>query len=144
MSTIFKNELSSDLLEKLFLSDEKCLEFLADLKWGDGFVCRKCGNTNYCPGKTPHSRRCTKCKTEESATTGTIFHNCKFPVSKAFYIAYNVCKGKEDLSTYEFARRLSLRQMTCWNFKTKIKTALQKMDSLSEGEKMSINKILTS
>jgi hypothetical protein len=144
MSAVFKEELSKKQLEELFNDDEKCLEFLADLKWHDGFVCRKCGNTNYCPGKTPHSRRCTKCKTEESATTGTIFHNCKFPVSKAFYIAYNVCKGKEDLSTYEFARRLSLRQMTCWNFKTKIQNALQQMDSLNEGEKKSINKILTS
>ena len=144
MSTIFKKELSSDFLKKLFQSDEKCLEFLADLKWGDGFVCRKCGNTNHCPGKTPYSRRCTKCKTEESATTGTIFHNCKFPVSKAFYIAYNVCKGKKDLSTYEFARRLSLRQMTCWKFKTKIQNALHQMDSLTEGEKLSINKILNS
>jgi hypothetical protein len=144
MSVIFRKELSSEQLNELFQSDEKCLEFLADLKWGNGFVCRKCGNTNHCIGKTAHSRRCTKCKTEESATTGTIFHNCKFPVSKAFYIAYNVCKGKEDLSTYEFARRLSLRQMTCWNFKTKIQHALQQMDSLSNSEKLSINKILTS
>lgn len=144
MSAIFNKELSKEKLDELFNSDEKCLEFLAELKWNDGFVCRKCGNDNHCQGKTPYSRRCTKCKTEESATTGTIFHNCKFPVSKAFYIAYNVCKGKEDLSTYEFARRLSLRQMTCWNFKTKIQHALQEMDSLSEREKSSINKILTS
>lgn len=144
MNAIFKKELSSDQLKELFQSDDKCLEFLADLKQSEGFICRKCGNTNYCPGKSPHSRRCTKCKTEESATTGTIFHNCKFPVSKAFYIAYNVCKGKEDLSSYEFARRLSLRQMTCWNFKTKIQHALQQMDTLSDGEKLSINKILTS
>jgi hypothetical protein len=144
MSAIFKKELEPEQLEELFQSDEKCFEFLADLKWSEGFICRKCGNTNHCPGKTPHSRRCTKCKTEESATTGTIFHNCKFPVSKAFYIAYNVCKGKEDLSTYEFARRLSLRQMTCWNFKTKIQHALQQMDSLNEVEKKSINQILTS
>lgn len=144
MSAIFKNELSKEQLDELFQSDEKCLEFLAELKWSDGFVCRKCGNTNYCTGKTAYSRRCTRCKTEESATTGTIFHNCKFPVSKAFYIAYNVCKGKEDLSTYEFARRLSLRQMTCWNFKTKIQHALQEMDSLTNREKSSINKILTS
>ncbi len=143
MSIIFKKELDSDQLKELFQSDEKCLEFLAEAKWGENFICRKCGNTNYCPGKTPYSRRCTRCKTEESATTGTIFHNCKFPVSKAFYIAYNVCKGKEDLSSYEFARRLSLRQMTCWNFKTKIQHALQQMDSLSEGEKSSISKILT-
>ena len=144
MSAIFKKELEPEQLNELFKSDEKCFEFLADLKWSEGFICRKCGNTNHCPGKTPHSRRCTKCKTEESATTGTIFHNCKFPVSKAFYIAYNVCKGKEDLSTYEFARRLSLRQMTCWNFKTKIQHALQQMDSLNDVEKKSINHILTS
>jgi hypothetical protein len=144
MSAIFKNEISSAQLDELFLDDKKCLEFLSEVKWHEGFMCRKCGNTNYCPGKTPYSRRCTKCKTEESATTGTIFHNCKFPVSKAFYIAYNVCKGKEDLSTYEFARRLSLRQMTCWNFKTKIQHALQQMDSLSDSEKLSINKIISS
>ncbi len=144
MSAIFNNELSKEKLDELFQNDEKCFEFLADLKWSEGFVCRKCGNTNYCAGKTAYSRRCTRCKTEESATTGTIFHNCKFPVSKAFYIAYNVCKGKEDLSTYEFARRLSLRQMTCWNFKTKIQHALQEMDSLTNREKSSINKILTS
>jgi len=143
MSAIFKSELDDKRLEELFNSEEKCYEFLADLKWSDGFTCRKCGNTNYCTGKTPHSRRCTRCKTEESSAAGTIFHNCKFPISKAFYIAYNVCKGKENISTYEFARRLSLRQMTCWNFKTKIRNALEQMDSLTETEKSSIQKIFT-
>jgi hypothetical protein len=143
MSAIFNKELSPEQLDVLFRNDEKCLEFLAQLKWDEGFVCRKCGNTNHCPGKAPHSRRCTKCKSEESATAGTIFHNCKFPVSKAFYIAYTVCKGNEDVSSYEFARRLTLRQMTCWNFKTRIQNALQQMDSLTKTEKSSIQKILS-
>jgi hypothetical protein len=143
MGKIFKTDLSEKQLEELFSSDDKCYEFLAEVKWGDGFVCRKCGNTNYCPGKTPHSRRCTKCKTEESSSAGTIFHNCKFPISKAFYIAYHVCKGKEDLSTYEYARRLALRQMTCWNFKTKIQQALIHMDTLTYIEKSSIEKIFS-
>ena len=143
MTAIFKAELDDKRLEELFHSEEKCYEFLAELKWSEGYSCRKCGNSNYCPGKTPYSRRCTKCKTEESSAAGTIFHNCKFPISKAFYIAYNVCKGREDISTYEFARRLSLRQMTCWNFKTKIRNALQQMDSLTDIEKSSIQKILT-
>jgi len=142
MGMIFSEGLTPEQLEKLFESDDSCLEFLANLKWDKGFVCRKCGNTNYCSGKTPHSRRCTKCKSEESATTGTIFHNCKFPISKAFYIAYNVCKGKEEISTYEFARRLSLRQMTCWNFKTKTISALNQMQSLTENERSAIQKML--
>ena len=141
MGAIFNKELSEIRLNELFTSDEKCFEFLAEAKWEEGFICRKCGNSNYCPGKSPYSRRCTRCKTEESVTAGTIFHNCKFPIHKAFYIAYNVCKGKEDISTYEFARRLSLRQMTCWNFKTKIQHAINQIDSLTEEEKVSIQKI---
>jgi hypothetical protein len=144
MSKIFREGLTAEELELLFTSDDACLEFLADLKWSEGFTCRKCGNNNSCPGKAPHSRRCTKCKSEESASTGTIFHNCKFPISKAFYIAYHVCKGKEDISTYEFARRLSLRQMTCWNFKTKTIAALSQMPSLTENEKSAIERMLGS
>ena len=143
MGAIFNRELTDKQLDLLFSSDEECYRFLAEVKWENGFTCRKCGNTNHCAGKTPFSRRCTKCKTEESAAAGTIFHNCKFPVHKAFYIAYNVCKGKEDLSSYELARRLSLRQMTCWNFKTRIRNFLQQIDTLSDAEKSSIRKILS-
>lgn len=139
---LFQRELSENELEALFSSDERCLAFLAEVKWEKGFVCRKCGNTNYCPGKSPHARRCTKCKSEESAASGTIFHNCKFPISKAFYIAYKVCKGMEEVSSYEFARRLSLRQMTCWNFKTKIQQALGTMNELTDAERDSVSRIL--
>jgi hypothetical protein len=144
MSKIFNEGLNPEQLEEMFHSDEKCFEFLANLKWANGFTCKKCGNANSCPGKEPFSRRCTKCKSKETATNGTIFHGVKFPISKAFYIAYNVCKGAKDISSYEFGRRLSLRQMTCWNFKTKIEHALVGMDSLSDKERSSIEKILTS
>jgi len=129
-------------LQELFSNDESCYRFLADIKWEKGYICRKCGNNNYCEGKTPYSRRCTRCKAEESAAAGTIFHNCKFPLHKAFYIAYNVCRGKEELSTYEFARRLSLRQMTCWNFRKKIRDAVSDMEHLSVSERESLRKIL--
>jgi hypothetical protein len=141
MKNFFADDLTPEVLSELFSSDEMCLEFIASLKWGEGFECRKCGNDNFCSGKTPYSRRCTKCKSEESATAGTIFHNCKFPVSKAFYIAFNVCKGNEQISTYEYARRLSLRQMTCWNFKSKISKSLDALHNLSESEKKDIRKL---
>jgi len=144
MSKIFGDNLSPEQLDEMFRSDEKCLGFLAGIKWSNGFVCKKCGNTNSCAGKEPFSRRCTKCKAKETATNGTIFHGVKFPISKAFYIAYNICKGKENISSYEFGRRLSLRQMTCWNFKTKIEHALVDIDTLSDKERTSIEKILTS
>ena len=144
MSEIFSESLSPEQLDEMFRSDVKCLGFLAQIKWANGFACKKCGNTNSCAGKEPFSRRCTKCKSKETATNGTIFHGVKFPISKAFYIAYTICKGNQNISSYEFGRRLSLRQMTCWNFKTKIEHALSDMDTLSEKERTSIDKILTS
>jgi hypothetical protein len=144
MNEIYNCSLSPEQLEEMFQSDEKCLEFLAGIKWATGYICKKCGNTNYCPGQEPFSRRCTKCKAKETAINGTIFHGIKFPLNKAFYIAYNICKGNEEISSYEFARRLSLRQMTCWKFKSRIQHALLEMNTLSEKERNSIEKILTS
>ena len=43
MSAIFREELDEKKLQELFSSDEKCYEFLAGLKWNEGFICRKCG-----------------------------------------------------------------------------------------------------
>lgn len=107
-----------------FSTAEQCLKVIADEKWQDGFECRKCGRTNYCQGKTPFSRRCTTCKTDESATAHTIFHRCRIPITDAFEIAYLVC-GSPKMSSYELSRRLETRQMTCWKFKKRIMECIE-------------------
>ncbi len=104
---------------ELFDTEEKCLEYLAVMKWEDGFVCRYCGHTNYCRGRKPYARRCTRCKREESATSHTIFHGCKIPLTDAFRMAYRLCRVPET-STYELSRQFETRQMTCWKFKKKV------------------------
>ena len=113
------HKLSKTKFNTLFNTEEKCLEFLAKEKWKRGYVCKKCGNTNYCKGKKPFSRRCTKCKTEESATANTMFHHCKVPINEAFFLAFEICKNP-SISSYELASLTEGRQMTCWKFKTKI------------------------
>ena len=110
--------------EDQFSTEEQCLAFLSDTKWSKGFSCRKCGNNNYCSGKKPYSRRCTRCKTEESATAHTAFHACKFPLVKAFELMYMVCQNP-DISSYELSRLLETRQMTCWKFKKKLKECIE-------------------
>ncbi len=115
---MFKELTIKDFNDK-FADTDKCLQYLSDVKWENGFICRKCGHTNYCNGKTNLSRRCTRCKAEESATAHTIFHRCKIDLTDAFSIAFNVCSNPE-ISTYELAKRLEMRQMTCWRFKGKI------------------------
>jgi len=102
-----------------FQTEEECLSFISAQKWADGFICRKCGNTNYCKGKSEWSRRCTRCKHEESATAHTLFHRCHIPITEAFRIAYAVCHDPR-ISSYELSRQLDRRQMTCWKLKSRL------------------------
>lgn len=136
---IFKEEISTLQATELFSDSEKVLKFIADIKWKDGFVCRNCGHTNYCEGKSPHSRRCTRCKKEESASAHTIFHNIKFPVNKAFYIAYNVCVKGNSFSSYNYSDQLGLNQMTCWKFRKRIQDCIIRAE---KNEKPKIQTIL--
>ncbi len=127
----FFNNLSEKTFEYCFPDEESCLKFLAEQKWKDGFICRKCGNDNYCKGKTNYSRRCTRCKHEESATSHTIFHNCRISLKKAFLIALMVCHEPE-ISTYKISRKIDIRQMTCWKFKKKLLECIEKKMNISD------------
>jgi hypothetical protein len=121
-----------------FSEEDQCLEFLAEQKWADGYTCRKCGHTNYCKGKTHYSRRCTRCKNEESATAHTIFHRCHIPITDAFRMVYMVCSDP-SVSSYEISRQMEIRQMTCWKLKNKLMECLEnkgKVDLLFIGDKV--------
>ncbi len=122
-----KSKNSALLLKKfnsVFPDDEVCLGLLADLKWKDGFVCRHCGHTNWCHGKVSTSRRCTKCKREESATAHTIFHHCRFSLKAAIEMSLLICHIP-DISSYELSRQVGVRHMTCYNFQKKLFTCQQ-------------------
>ena len=97
------SKLDQRRFNSMFSEDADCLEFLARNKWEQGFVCKKCGSTNYCHGKTAFSRRCTRCKHEESASAHTIFHGCKMPLKTAFEIAYLFDRRLEYASGFDYA-----------------------------------------
>ncbi|MGC3977829.1 MAG: hypothetical protein QM751_06080 [Paludibacteraceae bacterium] len=139
---ISKGKISKSQAEELMNDSNKVLQFISEIKWQNGFTCRKCGNTNCCDGKTPYSRRCTKCKKEESATANTIFHNVKFPINKAFCIAYNVCVLHKDISSIDYAQQLDINQMTCWKFKKRILQCVEQHKK--EDEKVKIKLVLMS
>ena len=117
-----KEQLATSYVSKfknIIPDDESALELLSGIKWKDGFTCSKCGSKNYCKGKSPLSRRCTRCKKEESVTAHTIFHRCKIPISDAMEIAFLVC-NVAAISSYELSRQLEMRHMTCYSFQKKV------------------------
>lgn len=103
-----------------------CYEYLARIKWPDEeFICEKCGHNGYCKGKKPFSRRCIRCRYDESPTAGTMFDKCKFSLLIAFHIVFKIGTKKKGMSSLELSHEFELRQPTCWGFKWKIQQAMQ-------------------
>jgi len=119
MESRFKS-LSIFEFQKRFSTEDKCLEYLSELKWAASYGCPKCGHGNYCKGNKVHDRQCTSCRYIESPTANTLFHKVKFPLVKAFWIVYYVSTGKKGIASTELSRKLQLRQKTCWLFKQKV------------------------
>lgn len=107
-----------------FKNDADCLIYLSELKWENGYQCKRCGNDKFCKGKKPNNRRCTKCRYDESPTVGTMFEKIKFPILIAFHIAFKISTKKKGMSTLELSHEFELRQKTCWAFKLKIQKAM--------------------
>ena len=132
LSKLNKQRAIADLLEldnfnKRFPDKETCYKFFNELKWQHGYVCRKCGNEKYCDGNSNMARRCTKCRYDESVTAFTIFHKCKFSITKVMYMLLLIHYQQGNISSYELSRQLDLRQKTCWSFKQKVMAAIEKL-----------------
>ena len=104
---------------------EACYKYLSDIKWENGYQCKKCNHTGYCSGVKPHSRRCVKCGYDESPTSGTMFDKCKIPIYIAFHIVFRLSTKKKGMSSLELSNEFEQRQKTCWEFKWKVQQAMQ-------------------
>jgi hypothetical protein len=137
-SRILIEKVSYEEFLSIFPNDTFCLQYLENLKWEDGYTCKKCGHNSYSKGEKPFSRKCNKCKYSESATAGTLFHSIKFPLNKAFYITYDTFKETNIYTLDELSEIIDLRKATVWAFRKKVQEMkaekLKKRKSLDSWE----------
>ena len=129
----FQARLSNKLLtleefRKIFPDPSACLRYLEEFKWGNGFECRHCNNPKSAKGPKLFTRRCSKCGHIDSATAGTIFQGIKFPLDKAFFIAYNAITKHEKKTLEQLAEQLDLRKNTVWAFRKKVLLSLKESE----------------
>ena len=99
--------LSAFEFQQKFTDRNECLQYLAELKWKDGYVCKKCGCKSFTKGYHPFARRCAGCRYDESASAHTVFHNLKFSLQKAFTPFSDIVRRKVSLPT-NWQRKLVL------------------------------------
>lgn len=125
---VMNKQLTYEEFADIFKVGHVCMKFLSKHKWEQGYECLKCSNKKHFSGQGVLSRRCTRCGYNETPTTNTIFHGCKFPIEKAFYILYTVL-NKDESSLAVLADKLDLRRNTILNFKKKIQKLMEENPS---------------
>ena len=120
---IFKGQNLLEFSDR-FKTDENCKEYLSNIKWNDGYCCRKCGHTGYQVRKG-FSRTCNKCSDTESPTCDTIFHKVKFGVRTAFFICFEMATTTKSLSASQMGIRYGVTEKTARLFMHKVREAMQ-------------------
>lgn len=109
---------------KRFPEEEDCREYLYDLRFPDGYVCPKCGDTNHWKiGKLLFE--CTRCGRQTSVTAGTVFQDTRKPLMDWFIAIWWVTTQKNGASAQGLQQVLGLKSyQTAWTWLHKIRVAM--------------------
>lgn len=110
---------------RYFANPDRCLEFLARLRWPNGPICPRCGGVEHSFLKTRQLWKCHACKKQFSVKVGTIFEDSPVGLDKWLPALWMVVNCKNGVSSYEIARALGVTQKTAWFMGHRIRLAMQ-------------------
>lgn len=111
-------------LEARFASEEACFDYLASLRWPNGFVCPHCSHdAAWVVGNG--LQECARCHRQTSVTAGTIFDKTRIPLPVFFRAAWWVVTQKNGASALGLQRVLGLKSYrTAWTWLHKLRHAM--------------------
>jgi transposase-like protein len=107
-----------------FPDEAACLEYLAAVRWPDGFVCPACGGRD--AWRTGQGLwMCQDCGRKTSLTAGTIFHRTRTPLATWFAAIWFVTSQKNGISAQGLQRVLGFGSYeTAWAWMHKLRRAM--------------------
>ena len=108
-----------------FATDERCAEYLFELRHPDGYVCPKCGSTKaWSVAEKPGMMICDRGH-KISVTAGTAMQRTKLPLHLWFYAAWLLATLKPGISAVQLQRQLGISRLeTAWTLLHKLRAAM--------------------
>ena len=123
-------EMSLLEFQNKFDSEEKCIEYLFQVRWPDGFRCPRCKHNQYYSVNRRGLYKCKSCNYQASVTAGTIFHRTKISLRKWFWLIYRMAITKTGVSIAGMGRELAIKDYkTIWVMAHKIRQAMGQRDA---------------
>lgn len=123
-----KYEIDWNTLIKTFPTDRQCIEYFQRLKWKNGFVCSRCGCTEYW-SISEIKFKCKNCGYQSTLTTGTMFQNSHLPLLQWFRAIWYIvsCRGAVDATEFQKAVNIGSNR-TALNILNKIRDVMEQIE----------------
>jgi transposase-like protein len=112
------------LVEK-FGSEDKCHDYLEELRWPDGVECPRCKSKRISRIKTRRQFDCDGCRYQFSVRVGTVLQDSKLPLWKWFLAVYMMCESRKGVSANQLKRMLGVSYKTAWYLCHRIRSSMQ-------------------
>jgi transposase-like protein len=89
-------------------------DYVAALRWPDGWVCPHCGGREYSYVSTRRLWKCKSCKKQSSVKVGTIFEDSALGLDKWLPAIWVAANSESAISSHELARALGTTQKSTW------------------------------
>jgi hypothetical protein len=100
------------------------------MRWPNGFVCPKCGETRHGYCEPRQVFQCRACRVQTSVRAGTIFHTSRTPLTKWFLAMHLLTASKNDIAALEMARQMDVKWDTAWTIKQKLMEVMLQRNSI--------------
>jgi transposase-like protein len=106
-------------------TEEKCRDFLEELRWPHGAECPRCFTRDAKRIKDRPQLRCTSCSYHFSVTVGTVFADSHLPLWKWFLATYLIVESRKGISAKQLQRTLGVTYKTAWYLGHRIRSAME-------------------
>lgn len=129
MPAKIKNKDGMNLVKLInrFHSEDKCREYLEDIRWPNGPVCPRCKNDSISTLAKRNQYQCNDldCDYQFSVLSGTMFHDTKLPLSKWFLTVYLMIESRKGVSANQIKRTIDVSYKTAWYLCHRIRAAMK-------------------
>lgn len=111
--------------QKAFPDEARCVAFLFQRRWPDGFVCPCCGKRRAVALKSrPRLYECLDCGRQTSITAGTALHRSKLPLTTWFWAAHLMATHSNGMSARQLEDQLGVAYKTAWLLTQKLRRSM--------------------
>jgi hypothetical protein len=111
--------------QRMFSSEEACLQAIFDARWPHGFICPNCQHNDGYRLSKRRAIQCACCRKQTSITAGTVFDRTKIPLRNWFWLIFLMTQDKGGISTLRAAMLLNMHYTTVWFIMHKLREAME-------------------